>query len=68
MRRQTTATDGPLPLYTPATFGTYFDTGALRTVGGDPVGAGPNGTVLENPRTVTPAPPLAVYGGLKVRF
>jgi hypothetical protein len=32
------------------------------------VGAGPNGTDLENPRTVTPAPPLAVYGGLKVRF
>jgi outer membrane receptor protein involved in Fe transport len=51
-----------------ATFGTYFDTEALRTVGGTPVGAGPNGTDLENPRTVTPAPPLAVYGGLKVRF
>jgi outer membrane receptor protein involved in Fe transport len=51
-----------------STFGTYFDTEAMRTVGGTPVGAGPNGTELENPRTITPAPPLAVYGGLKVRF
>jgi outer membrane receptor protein involved in Fe transport len=51
-----------------ATFGTYFDTEALRTVGGVPVGVGRNGTVLENPRTITPAPPLAVYGGLRVRF
>jgi hypothetical protein len=32
------------------------------------VGVGPNGAELENPRTVTPAPPLGVYGGLKVRF
>jgi outer membrane receptor protein involved in Fe transport len=51
-----------------STFGTYFDTEGLRTVGGTPVGVGPNGTELENPRMITPAPPLAVYGGLKVRF
>ena len=51
-----------------STFGTYFDTEALRTVSGDAVGVGPNGTELENPRTVTPAPPLAVYGGLKMKF
>jgi outer membrane receptor protein involved in Fe transport len=51
-----------------STFGTYFDTEALRTVGGDPVGVGRNGTVLENPRTITPAPPLAAYAGLRVRF
>jgi iron complex outermembrane receptor protein len=51
-----------------ATFGTYFDAEGLRTAGGTPVGVGPNGTELENPRTITPAPPLAVYGGLKVRF
>jgi hypothetical protein len=40
----------------------------LRTVGGGPVGAGPNGTELANPRTITPAPPFAIYGGLKMRF
>jgi iron complex outermembrane recepter protein len=51
-----------------ATFGTYFDTEALRTVGGDEVGVGRNNTDLENPRTITPAPPLAVYAGVKVRF
>jgi iron complex outermembrane recepter protein len=51
-----------------ATFGTYFDTEGLRTAGGTEVGVGPNGTVLENPRTVTPAPPIAVYAGVKIRF
>jgi iron complex outermembrane recepter protein len=51
-----------------ATFGTYFDTEALRNVAGDPVGVGRNATVLENPRTITPAAPLAVYGGMKIRF
>jgi outer membrane receptor protein involved in Fe transport len=51
-----------------ATFGTYFDTDALRTVGGVPVGVGRNGTVLENPRTITPAPPFAAYVGLRVTF
>ncbi|MFZ0852359.1 MAG: hypothetical protein WAO08_28760, partial [Hyphomicrobiaceae bacterium] len=51
-----------------ATFGTYFDPEALRTVAGDPVGVGRNGTLLENPRTITPAAPLAVYGGVKVKF
>src|SRR5262245_30242630 len=51
-----------------ATFGTYFDTEALRNVAGDPVGVGRNGTVLENPRTITPAAPLTVYGGVKVKF
>ena len=51
-----------------ATFGTYFDTGALHNVAGDPVGVGRNATVLENPRMITPAAPLAVYGGVKVKF
>jgi len=45
------------------TFGTYFDTEAL-----DGVAIGPSGTELENPRTVTPAPPRILYGGLKVKF
>ncbi|HEU0061730.1 MAG TPA: TonB-dependent receptor [Hyphomicrobiaceae bacterium] len=51
-----------------ATFGTYFDADALRNVAGDPVGVGRNATVLENPRTITPAAPFAVYGGVKVKF
>jgi outer membrane receptor protein involved in Fe transport len=51
-----------------STFGTYFDTGGLRTVAGDPVGVGRNATVLENPRTITPAAPLAIYGGVKMKF
>jgi iron complex outermembrane receptor protein len=51
-----------------ATFGTYFDTEGLRTVGGTQVGVGRNGTELENPRTITPAPPIAVYAGVKIRF
>jgi outer membrane receptor protein involved in Fe transport len=51
-----------------STFGTYFDAGALRTVAGDPVGVGRNATVLENPRSITPAAPFAVYGGVKVKF
>jgi outer membrane receptor protein involved in Fe transport len=51
-----------------ATFGTYFDAEALRNVAGDPVGVGRNATVLENPRTITPAAPLIVYGGVKVKF
>jgi outer membrane receptor protein involved in Fe transport len=51
-----------------STFGTYFDTRALRTAAGEPVGVGPNGTVLENPRMITPAAPFAVYGGVRVRF
>ena len=46
-----------------STFGTYFDAGALRTVAGDPVGVGRNARVLENPRMITPAAPLAIYGG-----
>jgi outer membrane receptor protein involved in Fe transport len=51
-----------------STFGTYFDADALRNISGNQVGVGPNGTELENPRTVTPAPPLAVYGGMKIKF
>src|SRR5262245_3172528 len=51
-----------------ATFGTYFDADTLRNVAGDPVGVGRNATVLENPRTITPAAPFAVYGGVKVKF
>jgi len=46
-----------------ATFGTYFDTEALRNVVGDPEGVGRSGPVLENPRTITPAAPLTVYAG-----
>ena len=52
-----------------ATFGTYFDTEALRTVGGTPVGAGPRRHGAGEPaHRSRRAPPLAVYGGLKVRF
>jgi iron complex outermembrane recepter protein len=51
-----------------STFGTYFDTEAVKNVAGDQVAVGPRGTELENPRTVTPAPPLALYLGLKARF
>jgi outer membrane receptor protein involved in Fe transport len=51
-----------------ATFGTYFDAEGLRNVAGDPVGVGRNATVLENPRTITPAAPFAIYGGVKVKF
>jgi iron complex outermembrane recepter protein len=51
-----------------ATFGTYFPPDTLRTVAGNPVGVGPNGTVLENPRTITPSAPVAVYAGVKVKF
>ncbi len=40
-----------------ATFGTFYDTGPLADARG-----------LSDPRTITPAPPLAAYGGLKVRF
>jgi outer membrane receptor protein involved in Fe transport len=56
-----------------ANFGTYYDTEALHTVGGAgipavPVGAGPNGTILGDPRMITPSAPLALYGGLRIRF
>jgi outer membrane receptor protein involved in Fe transport len=51
-----------------STFGTYFDTEGLRTVAGDPVAVGAKGTEVENPRTITPAPPLAIYGGLRMKF
>ncbi len=40
-----------------ATFGTFYDTGPLADARG-----------LSDPRTITPAPPLAAYGGIKVRF
>ncbi len=40
-----------------ATFGTFYDTGPLADARG-----------LSDPRTITPAPPLAAYGGVKVRF
>ena len=51
-----------------STAGTYFDPETLRNVAGEQVGVGSSGTVLANPRTITPAPPLAMYGGLKMRF
>ena len=44
-----------------ATYGTFYDTG-IETVSGDPA------TGLSNPATITPAQPLSVYGGMKVRF
>ena len=44
-----------------ATYGTFYDTG-IETVSGDPA------TGLSNPATITPAQPLSVYGGFKVRF
>jgi len=44
-----------------ATYGTFYDTG-ITTVSGDAA------TGLSNPDMITPAQPLSVYGGLKVRF
>jgi outer membrane receptor protein involved in Fe transport len=40
-----------------ATFGTFFDTGPLSAARG-----------LTNPRMVTPAPPLALYGGVRFSY
>ena len=40
-----------------ATFGTLFDVEPLAAARG-----------LTDPRMVTPAPPMAAYGGLKVKF
>jgi outer membrane receptor protein involved in Fe transport len=40
-----------------ATFGTFYDTGPLAEARG-----------LSDPRTITPAPPLAAYGGMRLRF
>ncbi len=45
------------------TFGTFFD---RASIGDTPVG--PTSTVLEDQRTLTPGPPRAFYGGMKVRF
>ena len=40
-----------------ATYGTFFDTGPLSAARG-----------TTDPRTITPAPPLGVFGGLKLKF
>lgn len=40
-----------------ATFGTFYDTGPLADARG-----------LSDPRTITLAPPLAAYGGARIRF
>jgi outer membrane receptor protein involved in Fe transport len=40
-----------------ASFGTFYDTGPLADARG-----------LSDPRTITPAPPLSAYGGVKVKF
>lgn len=40
-----------------ATFGTFYDTAPLAESRG-----------LSDPRTITPAPPLAAYGGVRIRF
>ena len=44
-----------------ATYGTFFETD-IETVSGDAA------TGLSNPATITPAQPLSVYGGFKVKF
>jgi iron complex outermembrane recepter protein len=44
-----------------ATYGTFFETD-IETVSGNP------STGLSNPATITPAQPLSVYGGFKMRF
>ncbi len=44
-----------------ATYGTFYDTN-ITTVSGDAA------TSLSNPAMITPAQPLSVYGGFKVRF
>ena len=44
-----------------ATYGTFYETD-IETVSGNP------STGLSNPATITPAQPLSVYGGFKVRF
>ena len=44
-----------------ATYGTFFETD-IETVSGDAA------TGLNNPATITPAQPLSVYGGFKVKF
>jgi outer membrane receptor protein involved in Fe transport len=43
-----------------ATYGTFFDTGAIPNLS--------NGTQFTDPRTVSPARPRAFYAGLKVTF
>ena len=45
-----------------ATYGTFFDTGTDGQYAGSPV------NFVGNPRTVTPAQPIAFYGGVKVTF
>jgi iron complex outermembrane recepter protein len=46
-------------------FGNFFNTGLGNDVAeADGLGAG----FFTDPRTITPAPPVAIYGGLKVRY
>jgi hypothetical protein len=45
-----------------ATYGAFYDTGIFN-VSGNP--SAPN---LTSPDTITPAQPLSVYGGVKLRF
>jgi iron complex outermembrane receptor protein len=45
-----------------ATYGTFFDTGTDAQYAGNPV------NFVSNPRTITPAQPIAFYGGVKVTF
>jgi iron complex outermembrane recepter protein len=44
-----------------ATYGTFYETG-ITNVAGSP------STSLSNPETITPAQPLSVYAGVKVKF
>jgi iron complex outermembrane receptor protein len=44
-----------------ATYGTFFDTNVTNI-------SGQQATGLTNPAMITPAQPLSVYGGFKVRF
>ena len=45
-----------------ATYGTFFDTGTDAQFAGNPV------NFVGDPRTITPAQPIAIYGGVKVTF
>ena len=45
-----------------ATYGTFFDQTTDAQIAGNPV------NFVSDPRTITPAQPIAFYGGVKVTF
>ncbi len=50
-------------------FGTYFNQEAARNAGAvGGLGAAFFGTYNSNNKSITPAPPVAAYGGVKLRF